>query len=119
NLSHVDLFVLDVVFFAQAELYVKRYRKGDALADTLDLGRLGVAYSVGNELEHQAPVVALDREYLAKHCLQTIIFALRDRSVLLQEVEIGIDLNLDQVGRSDDVREFSEIDAVGHEILCF
>jgi hypothetical protein len=99
DLAHVDFLVLDEVLLAQAELHVERHRVGDALADALDLGVLRVADRVGDVLERQAPVVGLDREDLAEHGLEALRLALLLGHALLQEVEIGIDLNLDEIRR--------------------
>ena len=119
DVAHVDLLVLDEVLLAQAQLHVQRHGIGDALADALDLGVLRVADGVGDVLEHQAPVVGLDREDLAEHRLEALGLPLLVGHALLQVVEIGIDLNLDEIRRRNDFFEFTEIGAfdvgaVGH-----
>ena len=54
---------------------------------------------VGDVFEDQAPVVGLDREDLAEHRLEALGLPLLVGHALLQEVEIGIDLNLDEIRR--------------------
>ncbi len=96
------------------------HRIGDALADALDLRVLRVAERVGDVLERQALVVGLDREDLPEHGLEALRLALLLGDALLQEVQVGVDLDLDQVGRLDDFAELAEVDAfcggaaVGH-----
>ena len=114
DFAHVDFLVLDEVFLAEAELHVERHGVGDAFAEALDLGVLGIAEGVGNVLERQALVVGLDRENLAENRLEALGLALLLGHALLQEVEVGRDLNLDQIRRLDDFAEFAEVDAFGH-----
>ena len=113
DFAHVDFLVLDEVFLAQAQLHVERHRVGDALAQALELGVLGLAERVGDVFERQALVVGMDREHLAEDGLEALGLALLLGRALLQEVEIGRDLNLDEVRRLDDFAEFAEVDAFG------
>jgi hypothetical protein len=120
DFTHVNVLVLDEVLLAEAKLHVERHRVGDALAEALELGVLRVAEIVGNVLERQPLVIAQDREHLAEHGLEALGLALLLGNALLQEVEIGRDLNLDEVRRLDDFAKLAEVDAfrvcaVGHE----
>ncbi len=112
DLTHVDLFVLDEVFFAKAELHVEGHRIGDALANALDLGVLGVAEGVGDVFEDEAAIVGFDGEHLAENGLKTLGLALFLGDTLLEEIEIRRDLDFDQVRRNNDFTEFAEVDAV-------
>src|SRR5262249_51588687 len=112
--------VLDEILFAEPQLDVERHRVRDALAEALELGILRVAKIVGNVLERQALVVGEDGKHLAEHGLQALRLALLLGNSLLQEVEIGRDLNLDEIRRLDDFAKFAEVNAfgvgaVGHE----
>jgi hypothetical protein len=113
DLAHVDFLVLDEVLFAEAELHIERHRVGDAVTQALDLGALGVAQGVGDVFERQPAVVGLDGEDLAENRLEALGLALFFRHALLQEIQIGGDLDLNQVGRLNDFAEFAEVDAFG------
>ena len=120
DLAHVDLLVLDEVLLAEAQLHVERHRVGDALAQALQLVVLRVAERVGDVFERQALIVGLDGEHLAEDRLQALRLALLLGRALLQEVEVGRDLNLDEIRRLQDFAKFAEVDAfgvsaVGHE----
>jgi hypothetical protein len=114
DFAHVDFFVLDEVFFAQAKLHVEWNGVGNAFADTLDLGVLGLAEGVGHVLEDETAVVRFNRENLAKNGFKTLGLALLVGNAFLQKVQVGRDLNLDEIRRLDDFSEFTEVDAVGH-----
>ena len=55
-------------------------------------------------------VVALDRENFLENGLQTGVLALGRRNVLLQKIDVGIELDLDQVWRLDRLFDGSEVD---------
>ena len=119
DLAHVDIFVLDEVFFAEAELHVERHGISDPLAEALQLGALGVAKIIGHVLERQALVVAENRKHLAENGLKALRLALLFGNALLQKVQVGRNLNLDEVRRLDDFAELAEVNAfrvgaVGH-----
>src|SRR5690606_20709491 len=113
DLAHVDLLVLDEVLLAEAKLHVQGNRIRDTFTDTLDLGVLGFANRVGNVLEGEASVLGLDRENLAEHGLEALVLALLLRGTLLKIIEIGTDLEFDQVGRLQDFAKLAEVDAFG------
>ena len=119
DFAHVDIFVLDEVFFAEAELHVERHGISDPLAEALQLGALGVAKIIGHVLERQALVVAENRKHLAENGLKALRLALLFGNALLQKVQVGRNLNLDEVRRLDDFAELAEVNAfrvgaVGH-----
>ena len=109
DLAHVDLLVLDVILLAEAKLHIERHRIGDAFAEALDLGVLGITDRVGNVLEDEALVVGRDREDFAEDGLQAVRLALALRHLFLQILQIGVDLNLDEIRRLDDFAELTEI----------
>ena len=74
---------------------------------------LRVADRVGDVFEHEPSIVRLDGKHFAEHGLETLGFPLLVGHTLLQVVEIGIDLNLDQIRRRNDFFELTEIDAFG------
>ena len=102
DLAHVDVLVLDEVLLPQPELDVERNGICNAFPNTLDLRVLGIAQGIGNVLQHQPLVIGLDGEDLAENRLQALRFALFLRNPLLQEVEVGRDLDFDQIRRLDD-----------------
>src|SRR5208283_1677648 len=87
------------------------------LPDAFDLGVLRLAEHVGDVLERQALVVRLDREHLAEDGLEALRLALLLRDALLQEVQVGVDLYLYEVGRLDDFAELAEVDALGGDAV--
>ena len=113
DFAHVNIFILDEVFLAEAELHVKGHRVGDAFAETLELGILRITEGVGNVFEDETLVVRMDREYLAENGLQALGLALLLRNTFLEELEIGRDLNLNEIRRLNDFAEFAEVRAFG------
>ena len=55
----------------------------------------------------------MDREYLAENGLQALGLALLLRNTFLEELEIGRDLNLNEIRRLNDFAEFAEVRAFG------
>ena len=119
DVTHEDLLILDEVLLAEAELHVERDGVGRALAQALDLGALRLADAVGDVLEREALVVGIDREDLAEHGLEADGLALLLGRILLEILEVGADLQLDEIGRRNDFAKLTEVDAfrvgaVGH-----
>jgi len=63
------------------------------------------------EIEDAFAVVALDGEHLGEDGLQPQVFPLGLRNLGLQKFPIGIGLQLDEVGWSDDFFDFAEVDS--------
>jgi len=97
DVAHVDLLVLDEILLAQTQFHIKRHGIGDSFANALDLGVLRIADRIGDILQNQTTVVGFNRENLSEHRLEALGFALFVRHALLQEIQIGIDLNLDEI----------------------
>ena len=117
DLTHVDILILDEVLLAQPELHVQGNRIRDPLAQALELGVLGITQGVGDVLERQALVVGENGENLTKNGLEALRLTLLFGDALLQEVQIGGDLNLDEIRRLDHFAELAEIGAFGVEAV--
>ena len=76
NLAHVHFLLLDALLFLEAEGDVERGGKGLALALALEGAHLGIADVVGDEIEDDLLVVALDGEDLAEYGLEADVLAL-------------------------------------------
>ena len=119
DFAHVNILVLNEIFFAEPELHIERHGISNPLAEALQLVALGVAKIIGNVLERQALVVAKNRKHLTENGLKALRLALLFGNALLQKVQIGRNLNLDEVRRLDDFAELAEVNtfrvgAVGH-----
>ena len=119
DFAHVNILVLNEVFFAEAELHIERHGISNPLPEALQLVALGVTKIIGNVLERQALVVAKNRKHLTENGLKALRLALLFGNALLQKVQIGRNLNLDEVRRLDDFAELAEVNAfrvgaVGH-----
>ncbi|OQB96335.1 MAG: hypothetical protein BWX86_00818 [Verrucomicrobia bacterium ADurb.Bin122] len=113
DFAHVNVFVLDEVLFAEAELHIKGDGIGDAIAEALKLRVFRVTNRVGNVLEDEPLVVALNREDFAEDGLKALVLALFLRRTFLQEVQIRVDLQLNEIGRRDNFFKLTEVDAIG------
>jgi hypothetical protein len=69
---------------------------------------LGLAQRVTDELQGCGLVKVFDRENRLENLLETEILALRRRRIPLQKKLVGILLNLDQIGKIDDLPDPSE-----------
>ncbi len=93
---------------------MERRGKGLALPLALEGAHLRVADVVGDEIEDDFLVVAFDREDLLEYGLEADFLALRGQHILLEELDVGVELDLDQVGGLGRFFEFTEIDSLGH-----
>ena len=118
HLAHEDLLVLEGLLLAKTQLQHDGDGVGRALADALELGRLGHLEPVLEVLQAEVAVVALDREGLTEDGLEAEVLAGGRRGgVELQELVEREDLVLDQVGRRDDFTETAEVFALlGHDV---
>jgi hypothetical protein len=64
------------------------------------------------EIEDGFFIVAFDRENLFENGLQAISLAFGKRNVLLQEIDIGIELNLNEIRGLDPLFNASEVNAL-------
>ena len=112
DFAHVNFFVLDVILFAKTELHVKWHGISHPIAQAFDLAILRISQGIGNILQRQAGIVGLDGKYLTKHGLEALQLALFFRQPFLEEIQIGRDLNLDQVWRRNDFAKIAEVFAI-------
>ena len=61
------------------------------------------------KVEHTFAVVTLDWKHFREHRLQPEVFPLGGGDLRLQKVNVGIGLQFDQVGRSDDLFDLAEV----------
>jgi hypothetical protein len=69
------------------------------------------------EIKRGLFIVTLDRKHFLENSLESRHFPLRKRHILLQEIEVGIELNLDEVWRLDAFLNGSEVDTFRHKLL--
>ena len=125
HVAEVDPLADRRLAVAERELDVQGGRVGDALAQRGErivlrlrrgLVRRVLPEAVLDEVEHVVPVVALDREDALEDALQTDRRALLRRDVLLEELLVGLGLDLDLVGRVQDGPELAEDGSFCHRV---
>ena len=110
--THEDLLFLGpACLIPQPESDVQRCAEGQALADAVEPAELGVADFKSRIFQDGLSVVAFDGENLIKDGLQSKIFALGRRDLRLQELDVGVDLDFDQVGRRERLFDLTEVDS--------
>ena len=114
DLAEVDLLLLDVADRLRAGLFVgvpddeadddldRRRERHAALAALVDVV-FGLIKVVRDELERRGLGEILDREDRLEHSLKTDVLTLILRDVLLQELLVGLLLDVDQVRNVDDL----------------
>jgi hypothetical protein len=78
-------------------------------------GEFGLANFVVREVEHGLIVIRLDGEDLFENTLKADDRAFGGRHLLLEELRIGVELDLDEIGGIDDFLEFSEVKTFRHD----
>ena len=99
HVAEEDLLLAHLLAVLEAEGRVERPAVRLAVHERLEVGLLRRAEVVAHEVERVAPVVADDRENLLEDRLQALVLALRRRHVGLEELLVGLGLDLDEVGR--------------------
>ncbi len=117
DFAHVNFLFLGPLFLAELESDVERRAVGLAFPLRLERGQFRLADLVMAEIERRLFIVALDRKHFLENGLQPRHFPLRERHILLEEVEVGIELNLDEVWRLDAFLNGSEVDTFRHKLL--
>ena len=117
DFAHVNFFFLRPLFLAELESDMQRRAVGLAFALRLERAQFRFADFVMAEIERRLFVVALDRKNFLENGLEAGNFPFRKRHVLLQEIDVGIELNLDQVWRLDAFLNGSEVDTFRHKLL--
>ncbi len=109
QLAHVDALLLRPRLVGQGEGDVERGAEGLPVAKRFEGGLLGLADFVLHEVERELLVVALDRKDLAEDRLQAGRDATLRRDLLLEELPIGVQLDLDQVRGLDGLLDLAKI----------
>ena len=109
DFAHVNFFFLGALLLLELEGHIERRAEGLAFALRFERGQLRLADFVMAEIEGRLLVVALDREDFLEHGLEAGVLPLRRGHVLLQELHVGIELDLDQVWRLDDFLEVPKL----------
>ncbi len=112
DFAHVDFFFLGPLFFLELESDVERGAEGLAFTLRFERAQFRLADFVLAEIESRLFVVALDRENFLEHGLETGVLPLARRDVFLQKIDVGIELNLDQVRWLNRLFDFAEVDTL-------
>jgi len=88
---------------------VQRRRERHALPLALERVEFRLADRVTNEVQLDLAVVTLDRKHLFEDALQPHWFALVRIQILLQEVNVGLRLNLNEIRRLNRLYQFTEV----------
>ena len=91
---------------------MERRAEGLAFALRFERAQFRLANFIMAEIERRLLVVALDRENFLENGLQAGVFPLAGRDVFLQKIDVGVELNLDQVGRLDRLFNGPEVDTL-------
>ena len=113
--AHENFFFLGGLFLLEQESHVQRRAIGNAFPQAFQPVVPRLADFVAMEPEDAFAIVAFNWKDFGKDGLQAGVFPLGGRSVALQEIPVGISLQLDQVGRRDDLLDLPECDA----FCCF
>jgi len=73
--------------------------------------QLGLADLVVAKIENGLFIVALDRKNFFEHGLKPVVLALGKLDVFLEEIDVGVELDLNEVWRLDGFLDCSEVDA--------
>jgi len=112
--AEVDRLLLDVAALAEAEGDPEGRRVGEAAPAALDQVVLRTAEIVAHVFEGTGLVVALDREDLPEDLLKPLEFPPGGEHVGLQELLIGLRLDLDEVGHRD---QLPQPRVIAHRLL--
>ena len=63
------------------------------------------------KIENGLLVVAFDRKNFFENCLETVVFPFREWNVFLEKIDVGVELNLNEVWRLNGFLDGSEVDA--------
>src|SRR5882762_9450577 len=113
DFAHVHLLFLSAFLFSQLECDVQRRAVRLSLTLGFESRQFRLANVIMAEIEHRFLVVAFDRENLLKNSLESLIFSLGIRGVLLEEIDVRVGLNLNQIWRFNAFLNGSKVDAFG------
>ena len=111
DFAHVNFFFLRSFLLAELKGYVERRAVSLTLALRFERGQLRLADFVMAEIEDGFFVVALNRENFPENGLEPVVLALGKWNVFLEKIDVGVELNLNQVWRLDGFLDCSEVDA--------
>ncbi len=114
DLAHVNFFFLRPFLLAELESDMERRAERLAFALCLERRQFRFADFVVAEIERRFFIVALDRKHFLEDRLEAGILPLGKRHVFLEEIDVGIELNLDEVWRLDAFLDGSEVDTFRH-----
>ena len=114
NFAHKERVFADVLVFTQSESDIKRRGKGFPLTDTLYIRQTGLLDFVAHKIKRDLTIVTLNGESLAKNRLQADLFTARRGDPLLEKVQIGVGLKLDQIRSFDYISQFSKVFSICH-----
>src|SRR5687767_13584324 len=117
DFAHVNLLFLGPFLLAELEGDVERRAVRLAFPLGFERRQLRFADLVMAEIERGFFIVALDRKHFLEHRLEAGILSLGKRDVFLEEVDVGIELNLDEVWGLDALLDGSEVDTIRHKLL--
>ncbi len=109
--AHEHLFFFGALFLLEEESDIERRAVGQAFAQTFEPIHFRLADFVGMEIEHAFAVVTFDREDLGENGLEPEILAAGLGHLRLEEFPVRIGLQLDQVGRGNDLFDFAEVNS--------
>jgi hypothetical protein len=112
--AHVNALLLGSGLVLELEGHIESGGEALARAEGVERGDFGVLDVVGDEVELDRLVIALDREDFPEHRLEPRIGAFAGGDVLLHELLVGAALDLDEVWGFDDFLDFPEVETVGH-----
>jgi hypothetical protein len=114
DFAHVNGFFAVLVAFLEAKGDMQRRGEGAAFLEGVHPGALDFADVVTHEVQRALPVVAFDREHFLEDGLEADVFAFVGGNAGLQELLVGINLDLDQIRGGNDFLDLAMALAVNH-----
>ena len=109
--AHEHFLFFSSLFLLKQEGDVKRRAISQPFAQTFEPVHLGLANLIGMEIENALAVVAFYGENLGKYGLQPRVLPFGRGQVRLQKLLVGICLQFDQIGRSNDLFNLAEVNS--------
>ena len=111
QLAHEHFFLFRPLFLLEQKGDMQRRAVGDALAQAFQPVVFWLADFVAVKIQDAFAIVTFDGKNLGEDRLQSDVLALGRRRVGLEEFPVGIGLQLDQIGRGNDLLDLSKMDA--------
>src|SRR5690606_38363100 len=103
--------LLGAFFFLQQKSDIQWRAVGQSLAKAFPPVQLRLADCIAMKIEHALPVIAFNAENFSEHRLQSPLLPLGLRDLRLQKFLVRIGLQFDQVGRSNDFFNLTEVNS--------